>query len=108
MRRFLILALLFIAVSCSKNLEESQSNTEIYCPRTGHKVLVLYATRADVSKSIVSAVKEQGESQAKDKYTILRFPGGYTTAIRNIYPQQLLHECLLREMARKPNTPLKR
>ncbi|MFT6106837.1 MAG: hypothetical protein ACJA0S_001198 [Rickettsiales bacterium] len=117
MKKLLIITLLLFSVSCSypvssyglfsKFQAESNSNTEIYCPNSGQKILILYATRADVSKSIIDAVKEKKRTGENNRYTTLHF-SGRGTSIYNTTPEELLNECLLLEMARNPNVPLKR
>jgi hypothetical protein len=108
MKKFLVIILFTAIISCSDPLGESQSNTEIYCPRTGHKALILYATREEVSASIVKAFRKEERVRENNRYSVLEFSGGRKTSINNIEPRQLFYDCLVREMARKPNVPLDR
>ncbi len=100
MKKFTIILPLIIA-SCVSFESEPQFNTEIFCPSSSYRILILQSTKVEVENSILSAIKYWEKSNKKNRYTVLYLPGNRSTSIYNTRPQELLNECILTERPRK-------
>ncbi len=104
--RFLLVFLLLLA-ACQKEYrnslvdDEPKYNTEIVCPNSSYRFLVLQSTKAETEESIRKAIEYHLKSNKKNRYTILYFPNNRTTSIYNMTPQEVQRECLLIERPRK-------
>ncbi|MFT6332286.1 MAG: hypothetical protein ACJAW3_000618 [Lentimonas sp.] len=85
-------------IGCSAD-RSTKFNTEIYCPKSFERFLILQVTKQDVRKSIIDAMQEQ-RGKAKNRYTLLSFPKNRTTSIRKISAKTLMYECILIELPR--------
>jgi len=97
---FLALLLLIIGCKLSAN-QEPKFNTEIFCPNSSYRFLVLKSTRAEVENSIQNAVQYYLKSNKKNRYTVLYLPDGRNTSIYNTNPIEIQKECTLIERPRK-------
>ncbi|MCE3255303.1 MAG: hypothetical protein K0R25_797 [Rickettsiaceae bacterium] len=100
MKRLALLLSLTIA-SCStfEKKEEPMFNTEIFCPQSSYRFLILKSTRQEVEQSIVKAIEQQEKGNKKNRYTVLQFPNQSSTSIYNVSPQEL-SRCELIERSR--------
>ncbi len=91
-----------LVASCGICKEEPQFNTEIFCPNSSYRILILQSTRTEVEKSIIDAIEYSKKSNKKNRYTVLYLPNNRSTSIYNTTPQELLNQCQLIERPRKP------
>lgn len=80
-------------------------NTEIYCPDSNYRILLLATTKEEVYESILGALQDQLHSGnfGKIKYTALHLSENRTTSIYNTTASELLNRCKLIEFYRKPD-----
>lgn len=111
MKYFFIL-LLFTITNCGPTIKNQSSplykkgtlNTEIYCPNSGYRILLLSTDSQEVHEAIMQALYEQSASEnyKKVKFTILNLSGDRKTSIYNTTAHELLTECRLIEFYRTP------
>ncbi len=94
--------LVLFGCSLLSNKNEPQFNTEIVCPNSSYRILILQATKAEVERSILDAIEYWKGSNKKNRYTVLHFSKDRNTSIYNTNPQELFDQCLLVERPRKP------
>ncbi|MES2677326.1 MAG: hypothetical protein V4612_03305 [Pseudomonadota bacterium] len=87
---------------CGIFKEEPQFNTEIFCPNSSYRILILQSTKAEVEKSIIDAIEYNQKSNKRNRYTVLYLPNNRSTSIYNATPQELISQCQLTERPRKP------
>jgi hypothetical protein len=98
----LSLAFLLLIIGCTPSIDkEPKFNTEIFCPNSSYRFLVLQATRAEVEHSVQDAIQYYLKSNKKNRYTVLYLPDGRNTSIYNINPIEIQKECALIERPRK-------
>ena len=97
----LITILLLLTLGCKSWDDEPKYNTEIVCPNSSYRFLVLQTTKQEAEQSIRDAIEYQLKSNKKNRYTILHFPNKRSTSIYNLYPQEVQKECILIERPRK-------
>ena len=100
MKQFIVILLFFIT-ACHSFDDEPKYNTEIVCPNSSYRFLVLRATKKEVEKSIIDAIDYHQKSNKRNKYTILYFPDKSNTSIYNIIPEEVQRDCTLIERPRK-------
>ncbi len=101
MNKLPLILLLLIASCKSLSNSEPKFNTEIVCPNSFHRFLILRSTKREVEQSIKEAIEYSLKGNKKNRYTVLRFPGGLSTSIHNMTPQKIQKECRLLEKPRK-------
>lgn len=100
MKQFTVILLLFLT-SCLSLDDEPKYNTEIVCPNSAYRFLVLRTTKKEVEQSIRDAIDYHNKSNRRNKYTILYFPDKSNTSIYNLMPEEVQRECMLIERPRK-------
>lgn len=116
MKHFLFLFLCVITTGCgsifgSDSKEyDNPLNTEIHCPKSGYRILLLSTDSNEVHEAIMQALYEQSSSEGynKVKFTVLSFPGDRKTSIYNTTAHELLTECRLIEFYRTPQDEVTR
>lgn len=99
MKKLLLIIPFFIA-GCSFFDKEPQFNTEIFCPATGHRILILHSTEAEVKEALTKAMGMQ-RGKKKINYTALYLAGEKTTSIYGMTAEQIMHNCMLIELPRE-------
>jgi len=84
---------------CEFFREGQKFNTEIFCPNSSYRILILKSTKAEVRYSIEQAIGYYEKRLQKDRYTVLYLPHNRSTSIYNTIPQELL-QCQLIERPR--------
>jgi hypothetical protein len=102
MKKLSLIFILLIFAGCqSPEKLDAKFNTEIFCPNSSYRFLILQATKAEAEKSIQDAVQYYLKSNKKNRYTVLYLPDGRNTSIYNINPIEIQKECILIERPRK-------
>ncbi len=99
--KLISLIILAFIVSCQPVDNEPKYNTEIVCPNSSYRFLVLQATKQEVEQSILNAIDYYLKSNKRNNYTILYFPNRRTTSIYNMTPLEVQRDCMLIERPRK-------
>ncbi|MFT5703995.1 MAG: biotin-(acetyl-CoA carboxylase) ligase [Rickettsiales bacterium] len=98
----LILAFYLLIVGCGINSKQPEFNTEIICPKTSYRILILETTAFQVEKAILDSIEYQKKLNKNSKYTVLYLSNNRSTSIYNTTPQELLYECNLIQRPRNP------
>ena len=101
MRKFIAILPLLVA-GCGIFRSDPQFNTEIFCPNSSYRILILQSTKAEVEKSIIDAIEYNNKSSKNNRYTVLYLPHNRSTSIYNTTPQELAGQCQLIEKPRQP------
>jgi hypothetical protein len=82
------------------NPSSAQFNSEIVCPNSAYRFLILQSNKAEVEASIRQAIEYNQKSNKRTAYTILYLPNNRTTSIYNVTPQELQSQCMIIERPR--------
>lgn len=98
-----ILSIILAGCASSGDIDErAPFNTELFCPASSYRFLILYTRQEDVMRSIDQAIEYKRQSNKQSRYTVLQLPHNQSTSIYNVTPEELKN-CIIREIPRTEN-----